>query len=81
MTPSRKSPQHSFRVLTRRRTGYNGAVMHDVQLQVVATGSIVWAHTFSDEQEADRYRSEVEADLHALDDARFRRKWSVPSNP
>lgn len=80
VTPPVTSPRHAFRVLTRTRTGYNGAVMRDVQLQVVATGTIVWAQTFSNEHDADRCRDEVEADLDALDDAGFRRKWSVPSN-
>lgn len=74
------SPRHTFRVLTRTRTGYDGAVMHDVQLQVVASGAIVWAQTFTDEQEAEDYRTEVEQDLDDLDDAGFRRKWSVPSS-
>ena len=66
-------------MLTRTRTGYEGAVMYDVQLQIVATGAIVWAQTFSDEAEAKRYREDVESDLDALDETDFRRKWSVPS--
>ena len=66
-------------MLTRTRTGYEGAVMYDVQLQIVATGAIVWAQTFSDEAEAERYREDVESDLDALDETDFRRKWSVPS--
>lgn len=75
-----RSARNAFRVLTRVRTGYEGAVMHDVQLQVVATGALVWAQTFSDEQEADRYRADVEADLDQLSDEEFRRRWSVPSS-
>ncbi len=54
--------------------------MYDVQLQVVATGGLVWAQTFSDPDEADSYRAEVEEDLDHLDDRGFRRKWSVSSN-
>lgn len=53
--------------------------MYDVQLQVAATGSIVWAQTFSDEAEAERYQSGVEHDLDTMDEETFRRKWSVPS--
>lgn len=79
MSSEPTSPRHSFRVLTRTRTGYDGAVMYDVQLQVVASGALVWAQTFSDEQEAEEYREEVEDDLDTLDDADFRQKWSVPS--
>ena len=79
MTSTTRSPRSAFRVLTRTRTGYEGAVMYDVQLQVVATGALVWAQTFSDESEADRYREDVESDLDGLDESDFRRKWSVPS--
>lgn len=80
MTSERTSPRHTFRVLTRTRTGYDGAVMYDVQLQVVASGALVWAQTFSDEQEAEQYREDVESDLDELDDGEFRTKWSVPSS-
>lgn len=54
--------------------------MYDVQLQVVSTGALIWAQTFSDEQEAEEYRAEVEDDLNDLDDAEFRQRWSVPSS-
>lgn len=54
--------------------------MYDVQLQIVASGALVWAQTFSDEQEAEEYRREVESDLDELDDREFRAKWSVPSS-
>lgn len=80
VTPEPTSPRHNFRILTRTRTGYDGAVMYDVQLQVVSTGALIWAQTFSDEQEAEEYRAEVEDDLNDLDDAEFRRRWSVPSS-
>lgn len=53
--------------------------MYDVQLQVVATGALVWAQTFSDSAQAEEFQTELEADLDALDDAGFRRKYSVPS--
>lgn len=70
--------RRDFRVLTRRRGGYDDGVMYDVQLQVTSTGSLVWAQTFTDEQQADEFQAQVEADLE-LDDAEFRRKYSVPS--
>lgn len=75
-----KPARNAFRVLTRTRSGYGGAVMYDVQLQVVATGALVWAQTFSDSDEAERYRDDVEADLDELTDEEFRRRWSVPSS-
>lgn len=74
-----RSPRASFRVLTRTRAGYDGAVMYDVQLQVVATGALVWAQTFTDSDQADEFREELESDLDTLEDAPFRRKYSVPS--
>jgi hypothetical protein len=73
------SARLNFRILTRTRTGYNDAVMHDVQLQVADTGAIVWAQTFSDWREAARYQREVEDDLDRLDEVEFREKWRVPS--
>lgn len=73
------SPRRDFRVLTRQRGGYDGAVMYDVQLQVSATGALVWAQTFSDQEQADAFQSELEADLDALDGTAFRRKYGVPS--
>ena len=66
-------------MLTRTRAGYDGAVMYDVQLQVVATGALVWAQTFTDSNQADQFKEELEADLDALEDTPFRRKYSVPS--
>jgi hypothetical protein len=53
--------------------------MYDVQLQVVATGALVWAQTFTDSNQADEFKEQLEADLDALEDAPFRRKYSVPS--
>lgn len=75
-----KPARSAFRVLTRTRSGYEGAVMYDVQLQVVSTGALVWAQTFSDQDEAERYRDDVGTDLDDLTDEEFRRKWSVPSS-
>lgn len=80
MATELQSARSLFRVLTQTRTGSADAIMHDVQLQVVATGAIVWAHTFSDADEAERRRHEVEQDLDRLDEDDFRRKWSVPSS-
>jgi hypothetical protein len=73
------SPRRDFRVLTRHRGGYEGALT-DVQLQVAASGSIVWARTFSDPRQADEFQAELEADLDTLDDPAFRRKYGVPSS-
>lgn len=76
-TPSART---AFRVLTRTRTGYDHAVMYDVQLQAADTGAIIWAQTFTDREEADRYQREVEDDLDDLTETAFRSKWSVPSS-
>jgi len=53
--------------------------MYDVQLQVAATGALVWAQTFSDEDQATAFQRDLEADLDTLEDGEFRRKYSVPS--
>jgi hypothetical protein len=74
-----RSPRHDFRVLTRTRGGYDGGVMYDVQLQVAATGALVWAQTFSDQQQAEEFETQLSDDLEQLDQADFRRKYSVPS--
>lgn len=73
-----RSPRHDFRVLTRRRGGYDGAAMVDVQLQVAATGALVWAQTFSDSAQAESFQHELEDDLTSMDAASFRRKYGVP---
>jgi hypothetical protein len=75
-----RSPRQDFRVLTRRRGGYDGAVMVDIQLQVAATGALVWAQTFSDEAQANEFEQQVESDLDTLGNDEFRRKYSVPSS-
>jgi hypothetical protein len=74
-----RSPRRDFRVLTRRRGGYDGGEMYDVQLQVAGTGALVWAQTFSDSRQADEFQHQLEDDMDTLDDASFRRKYSVPS--
>ena len=74
-----RPPRQRFRVLTRTRGGYDGAVMYDVQLQVADSGALVWAQTFSDQAQADAFQEELESDLDTLDDETFRRKYSVPS--
>lgn len=79
MEPER-NPRRDFRVLTRRRGGYDGAWMVDVQLQVAETGALVWAQTFSDTDQAETFQTELEEDLATLDDASFRRKYGVPSS-
>lgn len=75
-----RPPHRDFRVLTRRRGGYDGASMVDVQLQVAATGNLVWAQTFSDPGQAETFQRELEDDLSSLDGAAFRRKYGVPSS-
>ncbi len=74
------SPRRDFRVLVRRRTGYENALIVDVQLQVAATGALVWARSFSDEHDADELQTELEHDLDELDGVEFRRKYGVPSS-
>jgi hypothetical protein len=76
---SRTTSRRQFRVLTRMRGGYDGATMHDVQLQVAATGALVWAQTFSDQEQADEFERQVEDDLDHLEPDRFRSKYGVPS--
>lgn len=78
-TESDRSPRQDFRVLTRRRGGYEGTMV-DIQLQVAATGALVWAQTFSDEAQAQQFAEGVETDLDALGNDEFRRKYSVPSD-
>lgn len=68
-----------FRVLTRTRGGYNGGTMYDVQLQVAASGNLLWAQTFTDRAQADQFERDLDTDLDQLDDAEFRRKYGVPS--
>lgn len=77
---SDRRPRQDFRVLTRRRGGYDGGMMYDVQLQVAATGALVWAQTFSDEAQATDFESQLDTDLDDLDDAAFRRKYGVPAS-
>ena len=75
-----RSPRRDFRVLTRRRTGYEGALIVDIQLQVAATGALVWSRSFSDEQQAEELETELQQDLDQLDDDAFRRKHGVPAS-
>ncbi len=76
---SRTTSRREFRVQTRMRGGYDGAMMHDVQLQVAATGAMVWAQTFSDHDQALQFEEQVEDDLDHLDAEAFRSKYGVPS--
>ena len=78
--PTPRSPRRDFRVLTRRRGGYDGAEMVDVQLQLAATGALVWAQTFSDAEQADAFQNQLEDDMDALEDTEFRRKYGVPAS-
>jgi hypothetical protein len=54
--------------------------MCDVQLQVAATGALVWSQTFSDAEQADAFEAQLHTDLDELDDAAFRRKYGVPAS-
>ena len=76
---SRTTSRRQFRVLTRMRGGYDGATMHDVQLQIAATGALVWAQTFTDQQQAEEFEQQVEDDLDHLVPEDFRSKYGVPS--
>lgn len=69
-----------FRIFTRRRGGYDGATMVDVQLAVASTGAMVWSQTYSDPDDAEAFQTQVEADLDTLDDASFRRRYGVPAS-
>lgn len=80
ISPRPRTPRSDFRVLTRTRGGYDGAVMYDIQLQIAATGALVWAQTFTDQAQADAFQSQVDDDLSELDLAGFRRKYSVPAS-
>jgi hypothetical protein len=71
-------PRRDFRVHTRRRGGYEGASMVDVQLMVAQTGAMLWAQTFSDEEQAEAFQRQLEEDLDAMDDTTFRRTYGVP---
>jgi hypothetical protein len=53
--------------------------MYDVQLQVSATGNLVWAQTFTDRDQAAAYERALDADLDDLDETAFRRKYNVTS--
>lgn len=74
------TPRSNFRVLTRIRTGYESAVMYDVQLQVAATGALVWAQTFTDQAQADEFQAQLDDDMDELEYDDFRRKYSVPAS-
>lgn len=78
-TLSVEPARRRFRILTRRRNGYDGATMFDVQLQVAETGNLIWAQTFTDASQADAYEATLEADLDELDETAFRRKYGVPA--
>ncbi len=78
---SDESARSTFRVLTRIRGGYNGSTMYDVQLQVAATGNLVWAQTFTDREQADEFERELDRDMDDLDPVSFRRKYNVTSQP
>jgi len=73
------SPRRTFRVLVRERGGSQQGRVVDVQLQVRATGALVWAQTFSDPAQARELEKQLERDLDELDEPSFRRAHRVPS--
>lgn len=75
-----RTPRRDFRTLTQRRGAYDGAMMFDVQLQVAATGALVWAQSFSDQAQADAFQQQLEDDLQTMEDEPFRRKYGVPAS-
>ena len=74
-----RTARGDFRVLTQRRGGYD-SVMYDVQLQSTSTGGLAWAQTFTDPDQAEEFRLQVERDLEELEDSEFRRRYSVTSS-
>lgn len=72
--------RRDFRVYTQQRGGYQGAVMHDIQLIVSATGAIIWAQTFTDAEQAGEFLDRLESDLEEMDTTTFRERYSVPSS-
>jgi hypothetical protein len=73
------SARRHFRTLTRTRGGYNGSTMFDVQLQSIESGQLVWAQTFTDQEQAELFEQELDAALSELTDEAFRRKYGVPT--
>jgi hypothetical protein len=73
------SPRRAFRVLVRERSGSQGGRIVDVQLQVRATGALVWAQSFSDHAQARELEERLERDLDELDEESFRRAHRVTS--
>lgn len=80
MSDDPRPARRDFRVQTQQRGGYQGAVMHDVQLIVSATGAMIWAQTFTDEDQATTFLERLEGDLEAMDTTTFRQRYSVPSS-
>lgn len=79
MTVEHRTARQDFRLLTRTRGGYDGA-LYDIQLQVASSGSLLWAQTFTDPAQADEFQAQVDLDMDELDYEDFRRKYSVPSS-
>lgn len=77
---SERPARSDFRIQTQRRGGYEGAVMHDIQLVVSATGAMVWAQTFTDQEQADAFLAQITDHLEHLDSQEFRSRYSVPSS-
>ncbi len=72
--------RRDFRIHTQQRGGYQGAVMHDVQLILSETGAMIWAQTFTDPEQAGDFLDRLESDLDELDTVAFRERYSVPSS-
>lgn len=76
---SESSPRQRFRVLTQTRGGYGGTPLHDVHIQAASSGELLQAHSFHDAQAAADFKAQVEADLDALAEPAFRRKYGLPA--
>lgn len=80
MSDDARPARRDFRVQTQQRGGYQGAVMHDVQLIRSSTGAMIWAQTFTDADQAGEFLDRLESDLEDLDTTAFREHCSVPSS-
>ncbi|MBY5163000.1 hypothetical protein [Salsipaludibacter albus] len=80
MSDELRPARRDFRVHTQQRGGYEGAVMHDVQLVLSSTGAIIWAQTFTDADQAAEFLEQLTGDLDTMDTETFRDRYSVPSS-
>lgn len=69
----RSPARSSFRVRTRTRRGYDGAVLHDVHLEGLHDGRVAWTRTFTHADEAAQLAAALHEDLQRLDPRTFAR--------